>query len=64
MTTEEKKVEAFQELYMALGVDVYAKEQVAHYYELSLLALSKVDMPSEQLEPLREFAAWLYARES
>ena len=64
MTTEEKKVEAFQELYMALGVDVYAKEQVAHYYELSLLALSKVDMPKAQLEPLREFAAWLYARES
>lgn len=64
ITTEEKKVEAFQQLYSALGVDEYAKEQVAHYYELSLLALSKVDMPSEQLDPLREFAAWLYARES
>ena len=64
MTTEVQKVEAFQELYSTLGVDQYAKEQMAHYYELSLLALSRVDMPSEQLAPLREFAAWLYARES
>ena len=64
MTTEVQKVKAFQELYSTLGVDQYAKEQMAHYYELSLLALSKVDLPSDQLEPLREFAAWLYARES
>jgi geranylgeranyl diphosphate synthase type II len=64
MTTEVQKVKAFQELYSTLGVDQYAKEQMAHYYELSLLALSKVDLPSDQLEPLREFAAWLYTRES
>ena len=64
MTTEVQKVKAFQELYSTLRVDQYAKEQMAHYYELSLLALSKVDLPSDQLEPLREFAAWLYTRES
>ena len=45
-------------------MDAYAKEQIDHYYELSLKALDPVDVPAEKLAPLKEFAAWLYSRES
>ena len=64
MEPNEDKVHSFQELYKILAVDTYAKEQIDHYYALSLEALDKVSVDTERLAPLREFAAWLYARES
>ena len=64
MEPNENKVHSFQELYKILAVDTYAKEQIDHYYALSLEALDKVSVDTERLAPLREFAAWLYARES
>ena len=64
MEPNENKVHSFQELYKILAVDTYAKEQIDHYYALSLEALDKVSVDAERLAPLREFAAWLYARES
>ena len=64
MEPNEDKVHSFQELYKILAVDTYAKEQIDHYYALSLEALDKVSVDRERLAPLREFAAWLYARES
>ena len=64
MEPNEEKVHSFQELYKILAVDTYAKEQIDHYYALSLEALDKVSVDAERLAPLREFAAWLYARES
>jgi hypothetical protein len=64
MEPNEDKVHSFQELYKILAVDTYAKEQIDHYYALSLEALDKVSVDAERLAPLREFAAWLYARES
>ncbi|REK59874.1 MAG: polyprenyl synthetase family protein, partial [Bacteroidetes bacterium] len=64
MEPNEDKVHSFQELYKILAVDTYAKEQIDHYYTLSLEALDKVSVDAERLAPLREFAAWLYARES
>ena len=64
MEPSEEKVHSFQELYKILGVDAYAKEQIDHYYDLSLQALDSVEVPSEKLAPLKEFAAWLYSRES
>ena len=64
MEPSEDKVHSFQELYKILGVDAYAKEQIDHYYELSLKALDSVEVPAEKLAPLKEFAAWLYSRES
>jgi geranylgeranyl diphosphate synthase type II len=64
MEPSEEKVHSFQELYKILGVDAYAKEQIDHYYHLSLQALDSVEVPAEKLAPLKEFAAWLYSRES
>ena len=64
MEPNEDKVHSFQELYKILGVDSYAKEQIDHYYALSLEALDKVSVDAERLAPLLEFAAWLHARES
>jgi len=64
MEPNKDKVHSFQELYKILAVDTYAKEQIDHYYALSLEALNKVSVDAERLAPLREFAAWLYARES
>ena len=64
MEPNEDKVHSFQELYKILGVDSYAKEQIDNYYALSLEALDKVSVDAERLAPLREFAAWLYTRES
>ncbi|HCP40654.1 MAG TPA: hypothetical protein DIT65_02575 [Cryomorphaceae bacterium] len=63
MDLNEDKIHSFQELYKILAVDTYAKEQINHYYALSLQALDKVSVDAERLVPLREFAAWLYARE-
>lgn len=64
MEPNEDKVHSFQELYKILGVDSYAKEQIDHYYALSLQALDKVSADAEKLAPLREFASWLYSRDS
>jgi geranylgeranyl diphosphate synthase type II len=64
LAANEEKVHSFQELYKVLGVDTYAKEQIDHYYRLSLQALDAVAVPEEKLAPLKEFAAWLYSRES
>jgi len=64
LPADEAKVTAFQQLYKDLGVDVYAKSQIDSYYEQSLEALGKVDVADEKLRPLREFAQWLYSRES
>src|SRR6056300_1585824 len=64
MEPSEEKVHSFQELYKILGVDAYAKAQIDHYYQLSLEALDSVEVPAEKLAPLKEFAAWLYSRES
>lgn len=59
----EEKVVAFQNLYKQLGVDAFAKEQMEHYYTLSLQALDGVEVAPEKLAPLKEFAHWLYTRE-
>lgn len=64
MPANEKKVRAFQNLYRELGVDTFAKEQIDDYFNKSLEALEKVDVTQEKLQPLREFAHWLYSRES
>lgn len=64
MPANEEKVSSFQELYRELGVDTFAKEQIDHYFNKSLEALAKVDVAEEKLQPLREFAHWLYSRES
>jgi geranylgeranyl diphosphate synthase type II len=64
MAADEQKVQAFQQLYKELEVDVYAKAQIDSYYEQSLSALDKVSVEDSKLRPLREFAAWLYQRES
>lgn len=64
MPANEEKVSSFQKLYRELGVDTFAKEQIDHYFKQSLEALAKVDVAEEKLQPLREFAHWLYSRES
>jgi geranylgeranyl diphosphate synthase type II len=64
MAPNEDKVHSFQELYKILAVDSYAQEEISRYYHLSLEALSKVSVKEEKLTPLKEFASWLYHRES
>jgi geranylgeranyl diphosphate synthase, type II len=64
MAPNEDKVHSFQELYKILAVDSYAQEEISRYYHLSLEALSKVSVKEEKLTPLKEFASWLYYRES
>lgn len=64
MAADEKKVAAFQQLYRELGVDVFAKEQIDHYYHLSLQALDRVSLDATKLASLRHFAQWLHGRES
>ena len=64
MSPSKDKVHSFQELYKLLAVDTYAKQEISRYYNLSLEALSKVSVEEEKLAPLKEFASWLYYRES
>ena len=64
MSPTKDKVHSFQELYKLLAVDTYAKQEISRYYNLSLEALSKVSVEEEKLTPLKEFASWLYNRES
>ena len=64
MSPNKDKVHSFQELYKLLAVDTYAKQEISRYYNLSLEALSKVSVEEEKLAPLKEFASWLYRRES
>ena len=64
MSPNKDKVHSFQELYKLLAVDTYAKQEISRYYNLSLEALSKVSVEEEKLAPLKEFASWLYHRES
>ena len=64
MSPNKDKVHSFQELYKLLAVDTYAKQEVSRYYNLSLEALSKVSVAEEKLTPLKEFASWLYHRDS
>lgn len=59
-----KRYTVFRNCIKILGVDAFAKEQIDHYYQLSLEALDSVEVPAEKLAPLKEFAAWLYSRES
>ena len=64
MSPNKDKVHSFQELYKLLAVDTYAKQEISRYYNLSLEALSKVSVEEEKLAPLKEFASWLYNRDS
>ena len=64
MSPNNYKVHSFQELYKLLAVDTFAKEEISRYYNLSLEALSEVSVEEEKLIPLKEFASWLYHRES
>lgn len=64
MSPNKDKVHSFQELYKLLAVDTYAKQEISRYYNLSLEALSKVSVEEEKLAQLKEFASWLYHRES
>jgi len=64
MPADEAKVSAFQNLYKDLEVDVFAKNEIDRYYQRALEALDKVSLSDEKVAPLKEFAAWLYGRES
>lgn len=64
MPADEAKVSAFQNLYKDLEVDVFAKNEIDRYYQHALEALDKVSLSDEKVAPLKEFAAWLYGRES
>ncbi|MEC8458358.1 MAG: polyprenyl synthetase family protein [Bacteroidota bacterium] len=64
MPPNDHKVNSFLELYNLLSVDTFAKEEISRYYNLSLEALSRVSVDEEKLIPLKEFASWLYHRES
>ena len=60
----EAKVAAFQNMYKTLGVDAFALAEIDRYYQEALSALDQVHLPEEKLQPLRQFAHWLYTRES
>src|SRR6056300_248879 len=64
MPADEAKVSTFQNLYKDLEVDVFAKNEIDRYYQRALEALDKVSLSDEKVAPLKEFAAWLYGRES
>jgi geranylgeranyl diphosphate synthase type II len=64
MPADEAKVSAFQNLYKDLEVDIFAKNEIDRYYQHALEALDKVSLSDEKVAPLKEFAAWLYGRES
>jgi len=64
MPADETKVQAFQNLYKDLAVDAFAKSEIDRYYHLALEALDQVSLGAENVAPLKEFAAWLYGRES
>ncbi len=59
-----EKVEAVTEIYNKLGIKAAAENVVSVYFEKGLNALKSIDVEDERKLPLKEFAAYLMARES
>ncbi|MFB0908577.1 MAG: geranylgeranyl diphosphate synthase type II [Spirosomataceae bacterium] len=59
-----EKVEAVTEIYNKLEIKAAAENVVSVYFEKGLNALKSIDVEDERKLPLKEFAAYLMARES
>lgn len=59
-----EKVKAVTEIYDELGIKTAAENVVNAYFEKGLKALEAIEVADERKLPLKEFAAYLMARES
>lgn len=59
-----EKVKAVTEIYDKLGIKIAAENVVNMYFEKGLAALKSINVAEERKLPLKEFAAYLMARES
>jgi geranylgeranyl diphosphate synthase type II len=59
-----EKVAAVTEIYNKLGIKTAAENVVNMYFEKGLRALKSIEVGDERKLPLKEFAAYLMARES
>lgn len=60
---EEQKIKAFKEYYISTGSEQACREAIAHYHQLGLAALEKLQgVPDQKLVLLKSFAAKLEKR--
>jgi geranylgeranyl diphosphate synthase type II len=59
-----EKVKAVTEIYDKLGIKTAAESVASTYFEKGLNALKSIEVDDERKLPLKEFAAYLMARES